>query len=403
MIRQAPTEVKSRVVLMVVGLGTALSLIGDSSLYTVLPTHTAEAAITIGALGVMLSANRWVRLASNGPVGWLCDRWPRRWIFVPALFLGALSTAVYGFTQGYWPLLVGRLLWGISWSGIWVSGNAIVLDVATGQNRGRLIGLYNVAFFTGAGAGSFVGGWFTDLWGYATAMRLAAGLTLLGAVVVWLVLPETKMLRQKQTARDAVQDPPTAVSPREMGSVLALIGLNRLLMAGTLFPTFGLFLEGILGDGVSLGEQWVGVTTLTGLGLSMSTFVGMAAVPLAGSMSDRWGNRWRATSVGLLPGTLGFIMLAGAGPWAIALGLPLTSATSGSNQGMATTLVGDVAGKQSGRYLGILFTVGDLASAAGPLLVFWLVRSIDLRTIYLVAGGLFGLMFLIAGYWSLRR
>ncbi|MCP5097610.1 MAG: MFS transporter, partial [Chloroflexi bacterium] len=185
-------------VLAVIGLGTALSLIGDASMYTVLPTHTAEAGIALAAVGVMLSANRWIRLVANGAVGWLSERWSRRWLFVPALFLGAISTAVYGWTVGYWPLLIGRLLWGISWSGIWVAGNAIVLDISQAHNRGRLVGLYNVAFFAGAGAGSFVGGALTDWLGYAAMFRVAALLTLIGAIVAWLFLPETRHSRQKR-------------------------------------------------------------------------------------------------------------------------------------------------------------------------------------------------------------
>jgi MFS family permease len=184
---------------------------------------------------------------------------------------------------------------------------------------------------------------------------------------------------------------------------MALIGLNRLLIAGTLAPTFGLFLLNEFGREATVFGQTMGVTTLTGLGLSMSTFVGMAFLPLAGALSDRLGNRWRITSLGLLPGTLGFMLLSLAWPWAIAIGLPLTSATSGSNQGMATTLIGDLATTRSGRYLGMLFTMGDLASAIGPLLVFWLVGFVNLRTIYLTAGALFGIMFVLTGWLSLHQ
>ena len=395
---------KQWLVIGVVGLGTALSLWGDTSLYTVLPTHTADAAITLAAVGVMLSANRWVRLLSNGPAGWLCDRWPRRWLFVPALFLGALSTAIYGFTQGYWPLLIGRLLWGIAWSGIWVTGNAIILDLATSQNRGRLVGLYNVAFFMGAGTGSFIGGWLTDSVGYAAAFRLMATVTLTGAIVAWLLLPETRGMRSREGVRkqagESAASEARGVRQGEMGSALGLMGVNRLVMAGMFIPTFGLFLQRVLGESVTINGRLLGITTLTGIGLSLSTLIGTAFVPLAGIVSDRWGERWRTAAVGLLPGITGFTLLALGPPWMIALALPLNSATSGSNQGMATALVGDLAGRRSGRYLGLLFTMGDLTSAAGPLLVFWLLEQVDIQLIYLVAGLLLGIMFGVAAWWS---
>ena len=395
-------------ILFIIGLGTALSLIGDSSMYTVLPTHTVEAGIGLAAVGVMLSVNRWVRLGANSVVGWLSERWSRRWLFVPALFLGAVSTAVYGWTQGYWPLLVGRLLWGISWSGIWVAGNAIVLDISETHNRGRLVGLYNVAFFMGAGAGSLVGGALTDWLGYAPMFRVAALLTLQGAIVAWLFLPETGQMRQERTAKKLADKAETShstalcidVSKPQMVSILALIGVNRIVMAGTLFPTFGLFLLQTLGEEVVINGRIIGITTLTGLGLSASTFIGLGFVPLMGSLSDRWGNRWGTTAVGLVPGVVGFVMLSLAAPWMIGLGMPLASATSGSNQGMATALLGDVAGSKSGRWLGILFTVGDLASAIGPMLAFWLIEFMPIRALYMGLGVLLGGMLFVAVWWG---
>jgi MFS family permease len=181
------------------------------------------------------------------------------------------------------------------------------------------------------------------------------------------------------------------------------MGVNRLVMAGMFIPTFGLFLQQVLGESVVVNGRLLGITTLTGIGLSLSTFIGTAFVPLAGIVSDRWGERWRTAAVGLLPGIVGFTLLAFGAPWMIALALPLNSATSGSNQGMATALVGDLAGRRSGRYLGLLFTMGDLTSAVGPLLVFWLLERMDIRPIYVAAGVLYGVMFVVAGWWSLRR
>lgn len=105
--------ISPRRVLLAVGLGTGLSLIGDSALYTVLPTHTADAGVVLASVGILLSANRWVRLAANGAVGWLGDRWPRRRLFVPALLLGAIATAIYALRPGFGLFLLGRILWGL--------------------------------------------------------------------------------------------------------------------------------------------------------------------------------------------------------------------------------------------------------------------------------------------------
>ncbi|MEM7111006.1 MAG: MFS transporter [Chloroflexota bacterium] len=406
--------------------GTAVSLLGDTSIYTVLPTNTANAGIVVASLGIMLSANRWIRLFSNSPAGWLSDRWPRRWVFVPAMFLGAFSTALYAIGGGYWPLLIGRLLWGIAWSGIWVSGNAIVMDVATPQNRGRLVGIYNVAFFTGAGTGSFLGGVLADSVGYEWTFWIEAAITAVGAIVALVMLPETKQLavsskqlsgNSEQLAEDsggveadthyasrAASHAITHSTSTQLISANALMTINRIVGAGLVLPTLGLYLAELFGESVGINGRLFGTTTLTGLGLSLSTYLGMAFVPIAGSLSDRLGNRWRVVVAGLVPGVVGFLLLSLGWPWAIFLGLIGFSIASGSNQGLATAVVGDLAGeKRQGRLLGILFTMGDLGSAIGPIVVFALIETISLALIYRTAAVLLALMLIVSLFLSLQN
>lgn len=397
-------------VLLVVGIGTCLSLIGDSALYTVLPTHTADAGVVLASVGILLSANRWVRLAANGAVGWLSDRWPRRRVFVPALFLGALSTAIYALRPGFTLFLLGRVLWGIAWSGIWVAGNATIFDIATDGNRGRWVGYYHISFFLGAASGSLLGGLLTDWVGYQGAMGIAASLTTLGALVALLFLPETRGFKD-QVGEDTAVPPPKLSSTQtiELSAAVSLLGINRLVLAGILMSTFGLFLQQLLGDSVRLGRWTIGVATLTGLGLGVTALFNMGSAPLVGRLSDWTGNRWQVVSGSVFTGMVGFGLLALGLPLAVLFGLPLTSFSSGSNQGLSTALVGDLAGNgqrfgknQSGRYLGILFTVGDLGSAIGPPLAYGLLPLWGIQGVYWLCVAVLGLM-LLAALWRLGQ
>ena len=394
-------------VLLAIGLGTGLSLLGDSAMYTVLPTHTAEAGIALASVGVMLSANRFIRLLLNGPVGWLCDRWPRRRIFLPALFLGVLSTGMYAVTTGYWPLLLARLLWGASWSGIWVAGNAIILDISGTSNRGHLVGLYNISFFAGAAVGAVLGGWLTDLLGYQGAFVACTLLSLLGAILAWWLLPETFRGR-RETARSEPSPTPHAPFPtprRPWGQIItamSLIAVNRLVIPGILLATFGRYLLETFGETLLLAGRSVGVATMTGLGLGGMTILSMVAVWVTGRLSDGHADRWWMVTAGLLPGVVGFLLLLWAAPWAVMMGLLLTAVTSGSNQGLATALIGDLTRPaEHGRFLGILFTIGDFSSAIGPLLAFWLLTWVSVGWLYGGAGLLFAAMLLVCWYHAL--
>ena len=99
----------------------------------------------------------------------------------------------------------------------------------------------------------------------------------------------------------------------------------------------------------------------------------------------------------------GFGLLALGLPLAVLFGLPLTSISSGSNQGLSTALVGDLSGDgRHGRYLGILFTVGDLGSAIGPLLAYALLPLWGIQSVYWLCMLLLAPMLLTA-FWRNGR
>ncbi|MBZ0296095.1 MAG: MFS transporter, partial [Anaerolineae bacterium] len=130
--------------LNLLGLGVMLSLVGDTAIYIVLPTHTVEAGILLVDVGLMLSANRLIRIFINSPYGYLIERWPRRRVLIASQLIGALANLLYLF-PGFWPMLAGRLLWGVAWSGIWIGSNTAVLDIATRADRERLVGRHHMS------------------------------------------------------------------------------------------------------------------------------------------------------------------------------------------------------------------------------------------------------------------
>jgi MFS family permease len=409
-------------ILLPIGVGTALSLMGDTALYAVLPTHVVDAGVPLASVGLLLSANRWIRLLLNGPAGLAYDHWPRRWFFIPALFLGTLSTVLYGWTRGFWPLLVGRLLWGIAWSGIWVGGNTIILDVATPEDRGRLTGFYQLSFYLGSSLGFPIGGLLTDWLGFHQAMMVAAAVTGAGAVVALLLLPETRPARSllsaagpgapaaHEPARPGPQAPaaPDAPSARwrkwpalssPAASAMLLYAANRFVIAGVVSASLGLLIQQRWGALYLPNGVLIGVATLTGFLLGSNTLISMFSAPLAGHWSDRRHNRWQIVALGLFPGVLGMLFLAFGQPVTIVGGILLAAIAGGSNQSLATTVLGDVtASGRRGRALGWMHTFGDLSSAIGPPLVYSILPMIGLPGIYLACAGLLGALIL----WTYR-
>ncbi len=368
-------------------------------MYTVLPTHTVDAGIALSSVGVILAANRIIRVFLNGPAGLAYDRWPRRRLFVPALFIGALSTAIYAATRGFWPLLVGRLLWGLAWSGIWIGGATIILDVTVDRDRGRWTGLYQTWFFVGAGLGAFAGGLLTDWIGYTATMWSGAALTTLGGLVALFLLPETRETRATAASPPPERNSSRLRSHRGLWVVASLQGINRFATAGVLAATVGLLVQ----ERVRTVEIGLGVATLTGALLAGRTLLGMAAAPLAGVLSDWAKDRWRVAAWSLGSGAIGLALLAGSAPVAILAGIALGSVAGGGVQSIATALTGDLVSQaQRGRAIGLVHTIGDLGSAIGPLVAYALLPWTGLGVVYLLCAGLFaaGLMLVL---WSRSR
>jgi MFS family permease len=251
-----------------------------------------------------------------------------------------------------------------------------------------------------------LGGFLTDGLGYHLAMGVSALLTLAGAIVALLFLPETRGLRveaikPKTISPSAPGPAPTAWA--ELASAMSLLGVHRLVGAGILAATFGLFLKEQFGEAIAIDGLSVGVATLTGIGLGIHGLVSMSAGPVMGTLSDRSQSRWQTAAAGLLPGMAGFALLIVGSPLAIVLAMPLIAITGGSNQSLATALVGDLSTEQErGQRLGNLFTIGDLTSAVGPLLAFALIPAIGVGGLYLLSAGLIGLMFLVAAHWAIK-
>ena len=387
-------------VLLPLGLGTALSLMGDATLYTVLPTHTEQAEISLAAVGIILSANRFIRLILNRPTGIAYDKSLRRRLFIPALLIGALSTAIYAATKGFWPLLAGRLLWGLAWSGIWIGGTTIILDVSQHKDRGRWTGLYQTWFFLGAAMGAIIGGWLTDMWGYSTAMWIGALITTTGAIFAFFRLPETKSEYDQNNENDITQPAGDWRPGFEFYSVITLNGINRYISAGVIAATLALLVQNQLPQ----SNLVIGVATVTGILLGLRTILSMFSAPLSGALSDRNKNRWGVTIGAFLIGAIGMLLLSSTVPVMILVGICFGAVAGGSIQALMTTRTGDLVDQvHRGRAIGNLHTAGDLGSALGPITAYALLSWMSLNGLFLICAVLFCLGACLAGLLYLRQ
>ncbi|MEA3327608.1 MAG: MFS transporter [Chloroflexota bacterium] len=361
----------SRFILNLLGIGTSISLLGDATLYTVLPHPdiAAQLGITLSMVGLLLGANRAIRLVLNGPVGLLYDRMPRRGLLIAALSLGAGSSIFYAIGHGFWPLLIGRILWGLAWSLLWVGGNSVVLDVSTEENRGRHSGIYQMWFFIGIAVSSLLGALLTDMFGFRSGQWISVTAIAVTAMVWFFFLPETRgnLVTPKVAVKEVDKSAKKKLPLKVIAATSFTLFVSRFLTWGVLAATGILWLSDIFGKGAQIATIFIPIATLTGLYTALSNLTSIGSTPLAGSISDRFGRRWPVIGWAIALGGLGLWLMSGEIRSLALIGAFLVPLAGSTTETLIPAIAGDqVPENLRSRALGLINTAGDLGATIGP-------------------------------------
>jgi len=291
----------------IISLAIAISLLGDATLYTVLPTYAEQLNIKLALVGVLLSVNRFVRLFTNSWSGYIHDKSHSPWPFVMALILGACTTAMYGLLWGFWIFLIARLLWGACWSFIRLEGYTAVIIEAPPNSRGKMMGAYKSISTSGMMAGGFLGGVLTDTIGYRNCLLSFAFLSLMGAFALfWEQLRNRKnqsgaaiptMISRSVQETETVRTQDLSHKSHNIQAserwMFYLMGfMNILVNGGIIGSTLGRLLKIRFGMTISFFRVSVGVASATGLLVLIRRAIFLLFAPIFGHLADRIGRRF---------------------------------------------------------------------------------------------------------------
>jgi len=160
----------------------AASLLGDGSLYVVLPVVFTSRGLEAWQVGIILSANRWIRLLTNAPAARVLGTRPIRMSFAGALLVAGCTSLAY-VTTSFSLLVLARLVWGACWSIIRLSGLLIVTDcvdanLVSESSIGKMTGLFAGLSRVGSAVGMAAGGFICDHFGFEALFFLAGVLTI---------------------------------------------------------------------------------------------------------------------------------------------------------------------------------------------------------------------------------
>lgn len=361
-----------------VGAAVGLSLFGDMAMYVILPVHYVELGLSALQVGILLSANRWVRLVTNQVAERMLRRHSSRVLFPAALVLGSILAAAYSTTPGFVILLLLRMAWGLCWSFIRHTGVMTTIGIAGSLRAARLMGVYAALLQAGFVAGTFVAGLLFDGTGFRTTFLMAAAMSL--AAVPVAVLGRQRSRVTLQGAREkggAVHGGMLSLAVR--GFIVSLVG------SGLIMSTLGYLLKSYFGDSVPIGSIVLGVATVNGILLASQHVINGVGSPLFGILIDRHGFV-RAQHLGFATAGLSLLALAVFNSTSILVPLVIVFFVSAAVSRLAVDSQAAVAGPRA--YAG-LATATDLGSAVGPVLGWVGIELAQSGMVFWVGGGLF--------------
>lgn len=114
-----------------IALGVACP--ADTLLYLLLPMYAADFGLTLAQAGILLAANRMVRIVGYGRVARFYAEHGDRPTCTIAIIASACCALAYATVSGFWMLLIARLVWGLCFGALNLSTQALATAELVGS------------------------------------------------------------------------------------------------------------------------------------------------------------------------------------------------------------------------------------------------------------------------------
>lgn len=376
--------------LVVLSFALVVVMLGFGMVIPIFPFYIERLGAGGSAFGILVAIAAFTELIFGPFWGSLSDRTGRKPILVIGMLGFGLSMLLFGLSTQLWMLFVFRALSGVLSSATISPAMAYIGDSTAERDRGGGMGTLGAAGGLGLILGPALGGMLAG-GSLATPFFLAAGLSVVAALLIALLLPESLPSASRRSAGR-----PGLLNVRELVAALrSPIGVLLLLaflatIGTTNFESiFSLYAVDALGYGpeqVGVILSVVGVVALIGRGL------------LTGILTRRWGEP-AVIQGALLAGAVAFVLLLLANTFpAVLLTAGLFVLITAFLRPAIHSLTSQRATVGQGAAMGLSSAFVSLGRIVGPI---WAGAVFDIRTWLPYASGVVIMLcvFLLSRRW----
>lgn len=339
----------------------------------ILPLYAESFGVSMALIGLVIAAYGLSQALFSVPTGRLTERFGNRPFLVSGPIIVGIFALAAGLATNFWQLVFFRLLQGVGALFLFTAGTITLANIATPDNRGRVMSQFQAGRLAGAALGPFVGGIAAQYFGLRAPFFLLAPLAVLAGLWALWRIPET--------GTTLARDPAAARRPAKEASLFSLKGvkpfltdINFMLISlvllvhhlthsgsrSTLLPLLGV-------KQIGLSEAQIGVA----YGVMMAIEFG--AVFIGGRIADTLGRK-----LAIVPGILVVAVALTLFPHSTSYWFFLSTAVVfglgfGTFGPVVSAYVADISPQKSyGTAFGLNRSIGDIGFLIGPVLLGWL-------------------------------
>lgn len=332
----------------------------------ILPLYAQRFQATEWQIGILLASYSFMQFLASPVLGWLSDRYGRKPVLLCSLVGSAAGYLLMANAASLAILFAARILAGIAGASVGTA-SAYIADITPPEDRSKRIGLIGAAFGIGFVLGPAIGGILSHF-SVIAPFWFAAILSVLNAILMWIVLPEPERhtARQKGPLMDTFEQAGSwrlgvitvtyfiAIAGFAIVTVIyPQVSLRRFELNQSqisyIFVMMGLIGAAIQGGGIGRLAKRFGDASLAIIGFALMA-ASMMLMPFASSVPV-----FLLFSVGLAIGN--------------SLSQPTVNAMA--SKGASAAL--------QGRVLGVVQSAGSLGRVFGPVIAGFLLTGDHLR------------------------